>query len=93
MARTVYIIAFAQQAGRSTAALGLMELLSARGMVAATGQPVFVADCRNDSRFAARNLLDRRDGGAYGGDDVTRAALFADLAVQVLALGPEAMDA
>ncbi len=30
MARTVYIIAFAQQAGRSTAALGLMELLSAR---------------------------------------------------------------
>ncbi len=54
MARTVYIIAFAQQAGRSTAALGLMELLSARGMVAATGQPVFVADCRNDSRFAAR---------------------------------------
>ncbi|MEJ7788172.1 MAG: protein kinase, partial [Solirubrobacteraceae bacterium] len=81
------------------------------GTVAVTGQPVFVADCRNDSRFAARiaantgyvpvtmlvvplrrgdetigvlNLLDRRDGGAYGGDDVTRAALFADLAVQVL---------
>ncbi len=89
------------------------------GSVAATGQPVFIADCRNDPRFAASiaantgyvpvtmlivplrrgnetlgvlSLLDRRDGGAYGGDDVTRAALFADLAVQVLALGDEGMD-
>jgi len=85
------------------------------GSVATTGQPVFVADCRNDPRFAERiaantgyvpvtmlivplrrggetlgvlNLLDRRDGGAY----VTRAALFADLAVQVLALGDVGMD-
>lgn len=48
---------------------------------------------RGDETLGVLNLLDRRDGGAYGGDDVTRAALFADLAVQVLALGPEAMDA
>ncbi len=86
------------------------------GTVANDGEPIFVADCRNDPRFAARiaantgyvpvtmlivplkrgdetvgvlSLLDRRDGGSYGGDDVTRAALFADLAVEVLALGPE----
>jgi hypothetical protein len=81
------------------------------GTVASTGEPVFVADCRDDPRFATRiavntgyvpitmlivplrrgdetlgvlSLLDRRDGGAYGGDDVTRAALFADLAVDAL---------
>ena len=88
------------------------------GSVAGSGEPVFVADCRNDPRFAARiaantgyvpitmlivplrrgdetlgvlSLLDRRDGGSYGGDDVTRAALFADLAVEVLALGPQVL--
>jgi hypothetical protein len=37
------------------------------------------------------SLLDRRDGGAYGGDDVTRATLFADLAVEVIQFGPEVM--
>jgi putative methionine-R-sulfoxide reductase with GAF domain len=34
-------------------------------------------------------LLDRRDGAAYGSDDVTRAALFADLALEALALAPQ----
>ena len=84
------------------------------GSVVSTGEPVFVAECRDDPRFAegiaantgyvphtmlivplerggktlgVLSLLDRRDGGAYGGDDVSRAALFADLAVEVLASG------
>ena len=89
------------------------------GSVASSGEPVFVADCRNDPRFAASiaantgyvpntmlivplnrgdqtlgvlSLLDRRDGGAYQGDDVTRAALFADLAVEVLSVGPHVLE-
>jgi predicted Ser/Thr protein kinase len=84
------------------------------GSVVGRGEPLLVADCRNDPRFAAQiavntgyvphtvlivplkhdgetigvlSLLDRRDGNAYGGDDVTRAALFARLAVDVLVLG------
>ena len=91
----------------------LQEGQGLSGSVATTGQPVLVADCRADPRFATRiavntgyvpvtmlivplkhgertlgvmSLLDRRDGGAYGGDDVTRATLLADLAVEVLAL-------
>jgi len=36
------------------------------------------------------SLLDRRDGMPYGGADVSRAMLFAELAVIALAVGPEA---
>jgi len=36
------------------------------------------------------SLLDRRDGLPYGGADVSRATLFAELAVVALAVGPEA---
>jgi hypothetical protein len=88
------------------------------GSVVSSGEPVLVADCRNEPRFAARiavntgyvpvtmlivplkrgdetlgvlSLLDRRDGLAYGGDDVTRAALFADLALEALELGPRVL--
>jgi eukaryotic-like serine/threonine-protein kinase len=43
---------------------------------------------RGDETLGVLSLLDRRDGGAYSSDDVTRAALFADLALEALALGP-----
>jgi GAF domain-containing protein len=86
------------------------------GSVIASGEPLLVADCAQDPRFATQiavntgfvprtmlivplkhdhetvgvlSLLDRRDGNAYGGDDVTRAALFAELAVDALVLGGE----
>ncbi len=42
---------------------------------------------RDDQTLGVMSLLDRRDGGSYGGDDVTRAVLFADLAVAAIALG------
>jgi hypothetical protein len=35
------------------------------------------------------SVLDRRDGGAYGAEDVSRATLFAELAVAALEYGPE----
>jgi hypothetical protein len=81
------------------------------GAVHASGQPIVLADCRSDPRFAADvakgtnyvpvtmlvlpllrrgasmgtlTLLDRRDGGAYGPEDVSKAQLFADLAVSAL---------
>ena len=41
----------------------------------------------DDQTLGVMSLLDRRDGGSYGGDDVTRAVLFADLAVTAIALG------
>jgi hypothetical protein len=44
--------------------------------------------CHGDTTIGVLSLLDRRDGNAYGGDDVTRAALFAQLAVDVLVLAP-----
>jgi predicted Ser/Thr protein kinase len=86
------------------------------GIVVESGEPEAVADCRNDSRFAARiaegtgyvpytmlvvpltrrdepvgvlSLLDRRDAGRYGPDDVERAMLFAELAVTALDVEPE----
>jgi len=86
------------------------------GSVVERGEPIYLADCRNDERFAAAvaagtgyvpitmlvaplnrggdtigtlSVLDRRDGGAYGAEDVSRAALFAELAVAALAHGPE----
>ncbi len=89
------------------------------GHVVVTGEPVFVAECRRDSRFAAAvaagtgyvpvtmlvvplkrsgdtigvlSLLDRRDGGSYDGDDVSRASLFAELALTALELGPKAFS-
>ena len=48
---------------------------------------------RDDDTLGVLSLLDRRDGEAYGGDDVTRAVLFADLSVVALGIGPEAMAA
>ena len=48
---------------------------------------------RGDETIGVLSLLDRRDGGAYGADDVTRAALFADLAIVALARGPQALAA
>jgi hypothetical protein len=81
------------------------------GAVHASREPIVLADCRSDPRFAAdiargtnyvpvtmlvlpllrRNeslgtltLLDRRDGEPYGPEDVTKAQLFADLAVSAL---------
>jgi hypothetical protein len=38
------------------------------------------------------SVLDRRDAGAYGPSDVTRAELFAELAVAALAVGPGAFQ-
>ena len=36
------------------------------------------------------SILDRRDGGLYGPDDVDRAGLFAELAVTALDMQPGA---
>jgi predicted Ser/Thr protein kinase len=81
------------------------------GAVHASGQPIVLADCRSDPRFAADvakgtnyvpvtmlvlpllrrgasmgtlTLLDRRDGQPYGPEDVSKAQLFADLAISAL---------
>jgi GAF domain-containing protein len=81
------------------------------GAVHASSEPIVLADCRSDPRFAADiargtnyvpvtmlvlplmrrgeslgtlTLLDRRDGEPYGPEDVTKAQLFADLAVSAL---------
>jgi signal transduction protein with GAF and PtsI domain len=88
------------------------------GSVVASSEPTFVADCRNDERFAAAvaagtgyvpitmlvvplqrsgqtigalSLLDRRDGNPYGAGDVSRAVLFAELAVAALEHGADAL--
>ena len=45
---------------------------------------------RDDQTIGAISLLDRRDGGLYGPDDMDRAALFADLTVTALDVQPEA---
>jgi hypothetical protein len=42
---------------------------------------------REERVLGALSVLDRRDGGAYGLDDVQRATLFADLAIETLELG------
>jgi eukaryotic-like serine/threonine-protein kinase len=42
---------------------------------------------RGDSVVGALSVLDRRDAGSYGADDLARAALFADLAVAALGKG------
>jgi eukaryotic-like serine/threonine-protein kinase len=90
------------------------------GSVVATAEPTFVADCRNDERFAAAvaagtgyvpitmlvvplrrggqtigalSLLDRRDGSPYGASDVSRAMLFAELAVAALEHGADVLAA
>jgi serine/threonine protein kinase len=42
----------------------------------------------NGTAIGALSLLDRRDGRAYGPDDLERAALFADLAVRALEVEP-----
>ena len=88
------------------------------GSVVASAEPTFVADCRNDERFAAAvaagtgyvpitmlvvplrrsgqtigalSLLDRRDGTPYGASDVSRAMLFAELAVAALEHGADVL--
>ena len=45
---------------------------------------------RRDSTVGVLSLLDRRDGGLYGPQDMDRAALFADLAVTALDVQPSA---
>ena len=45
---------------------------------------------RGDEAIGALSILDRRDGGYYGPEDVDRAELFADLAVTALDVQPEA---
>jgi hypothetical protein len=45
---------------------------------------------RGGRAIGTLTLLDRRDGGCYGPDDVERAALFADLAVTALDVEPGA---
>jgi GAF domain-containing protein len=39
---------------------------------------------RDSEVIGVLSVLDRRDGGAYGPEDVARAGLFADLAVATL---------
>jgi hypothetical protein len=83
------------------------------GAVVASGEGVFVPECRKDPRFARQvaagtgyvpytmanaplirdgktigclAVLDRRDGGPYLREDLTKVALFADLAVVALDL-------
>ncbi len=45
---------------------------------------------RGDEAIGVLSLLDRRDGGFYGPDDMDRAALFAELAVTALDVEPGA---
>src|SRR3954447_12376170 len=45
---------------------------------------------RGGHTLGTLSVLDRRDGGAYGPTDVTRAELFAELAVAALDVGPGA---
>jgi hypothetical protein len=45
---------------------------------------------RDDKPVGVLSLLDRRDGGLYGPEDMDRAALFADLAVTALDVQPDA---
>ena len=44
---------------------------------------------RGERTIGVMSLLDRRDGGQYGTEDIERAGLFADLAVTALDLKPE----
>ena len=45
---------------------------------------------RGERPIGVMSLLDRRDGGSYGPADVTRAALFAELALAALDVDPSA---
>lgn len=45
---------------------------------------------QDDRPIGVLSLLDRRDGGLYGPEDMDRAALFAELAVTALAVQPDA---
>jgi hypothetical protein len=45
---------------------------------------------RGDESIGALSILDRRDGGYYGPEDMDRAALFAELAVTALDVDPGA---
>src|SRR3954447_472169 len=47
---------------------------------------------RGERTVGVLAVLDRRDAGAYGPADVTRAELFAELAVAALAIGPGAFQ-
>ena len=54
---------------------------------------MLVAPLSRDERVVgALSVLDRRDSGAYGLDDVERATLFADLAVETLDLDSASAD-
>jgi predicted Ser/Thr protein kinase len=44
---------------------------------------------RRDQPIGVLSLLDRRDGGRYGAEDVERATLFAELAITALDVEPE----
>jgi hypothetical protein len=44
---------------------------------------------RSDRAIGVLSILDRRDGGFFGPEDVDRAALFADLAVTALDVEPQ----
>jgi hypothetical protein len=45
---------------------------------------------RDERPIGVLSLLDRRDGGLYGPEDMDRAALFAELVITALAVQPEA---
>ena len=45
---------------------------------------------RGDEAIGALSILDRRDGGYYGPEDIDRAELFAELAVTALDVEPGA---
>jgi hypothetical protein len=66
----------------------------AAGVAAGTGyvpNTMLVVPLRRDGRVVGvLSVLDRRDGGPYGPNDVARARLFSELAVSALALGPPA---
>jgi hypothetical protein len=43
---------------------------------------------RDGQTLGVLSVLDRRDGGAYGPNDVSRASLFAELAIAALDIDP-----
>jgi hypothetical protein len=45
---------------------------------------------RGGVTIGVMSVLDRRDGGAYGPNDVTRAQLFSELAIAALEIDPTA---
>jgi hypothetical protein len=62
-------------------------------IAAGTGYTPYTMLCaplrRNDAAIGVLSVLDRRDGGLYGPDDMERASLFADLALIALEIEPD----